>query len=248
MKSEVNKIYKRRIEKYSDNLDKINRKINLIVFFRLILVVLGITLGIYCFNIQISIGILISIAFAGLFFYVVKLHNRLDFTKLQLSILIEINNEEINRLAGNYSEYSKGEEYMDVDHPYASDLDLFGEGSLFQYINRTSLISGRDCLTEWLLEAPKENEILLRQEAVTELKDKIDWRQNFQTIGRWTKEKEQDLDFLMNWLNDPAYFSKIKIYQFLLIILPLFTTYFTLAYYNLTKTLTSKCTVEINMP
>ena len=147
----------------------------------------------------------------------------MDFTKLQLSILIEINNEEINRLASNYSEYNKGEEYMEVGHPYASDLDLFGEGSLFQYINRTSLISGRDCLTEWLLEASEENEILLRQEAVTELKDKIDWRQNFQTIGRLTKEKEQDLDFLMNWLNDPAYFSKIKLYQFLLIILPLFT-------------------------
>jgi len=223
MKNGVKEIYKRRFEKYSDNLDNVNRKINLIVAFRLILAVLGITLSIYCFNVQLSLGILISIAFAFFFFYVVKLHGRLDFTKLQLSVLIEINNEEINRLASNYIIYNKGEEYIEMGHPYASDLDLFGKGSLFQYINRTSGISGRDCLSKWLLEATEENEILLRQEAVTELKDKIDWRQDFQTIGRLTKEKEQDLDFLMNWLNDPAYFSNIKIYQFLLIILPFST-------------------------
>ncbi len=37
MKNAIEEIYKRRIEKYSNNLDKVNKKINLIVFFRLII-------------------------------------------------------------------------------------------------------------------------------------------------------------------------------------------------------------------
>ncbi|MBL4753350.1 MAG: hypothetical protein JKY52_07130 [Flavobacteriales bacterium] len=223
MKNELKEIYSGRIANCSDNLAHVDKKINAFVAYRSILAIFGIALSIYCFNVVPLLGILIFIASASLFYNLVKQHSRLDFTKLQLSMLIKINEEEINRLAGNNSEYNTGEEYIDMDHPYAADLDLFGKGSLFQYINRTSGNSGRECLAKWLLETAEEKEILLRQDAVTELKNKIDWRQDFQAIGRLTKEKEHDLDLLVDWLNDPAYFSNIKIYEIILTILPFAT-------------------------
>ena len=223
MKNAIGEIYKRRIEKYSTNLDKVNRKINLITFFRLIIFMLGISLSIYLYSIELFFAVSSFLVFSFLFMYAIKVHTKLFHTKLQLSNLVQINNEEIIRLEGNYSDFDTGIEFLEIDHPYTSDLDIFGNGSLFQYLNRTCGALGKKCLSSWLCQLEKEKEIILRQQAVIELKDKIDWRQKFQAIGRWTSETEQDIDSLMNWLSETSYFINHKLYKFLLIFLPLST-------------------------
>ncbi|MGB0391860.1 MAG: hypothetical protein ACPGD5_09830, partial [Salibacteraceae bacterium] len=223
MKSRVEDNYNHRITNFSSDLVEVKKKIKNVIVFRTILGILGIGLCVYLFNISLPAAISVIVVTAILFYLLVKKHNGLEFSKLQLVTLIKINEEEVNRLAGNNKEYSQGEEYIDLNHPYAADLDLFGKGSLFQYINRTSGFNGSDCLAQWLLEVADEKEILLRQEAITELKSKTDWRQNFQAIGRLTKEKKNDLDLLDEWLNEPAFFSNLKTIELVLSILPVIT-------------------------
>ncbi|MBZ5561653.1 MAG: hypothetical protein LAP13_04460 [Acidobacteriia bacterium] len=44
-----------------------------------------------------------------------------------------------------------GERFHDASHPYSRDLDLFGEGSLFQFLCQARTRAGQETLAHWLL-------------------------------------------------------------------------------------------------
>jgi hypothetical protein len=71
-----------------------------------------------------------------------------------------------------------GSGFSDEHHPYASDLDLFGSGSLYELICIAVTPAGRARLAAWLLD-PETNagKVVARQQAVAELRDRIDLRE-----------------------------------------------------------------------
>ena len=64
-----------------------------------------------------------------------------------------------------------------ADHPYARDLDLFGPGSLFQLIDTARTEAGEDTLADWLRTPASPDEVLARQQAVAELRDRPEFRE-----------------------------------------------------------------------
>src|SRR5439155_4694671 len=44
-----------------------------------------------------------------------------------------------------------GARFRDPNHPYAEDLDLFGQGSLFELLSTARTRVGEDTLAKWLL-------------------------------------------------------------------------------------------------
>ena len=54
-------------------------------------------------------------------------------------------------LEGNFSSFETGEEYFLASHPYAKDIDIFGDSSLYQAINRCGTPEGKDELEKALL-------------------------------------------------------------------------------------------------
>ncbi|MGC4082639.1 MAG: hypothetical protein QM736_11140 [Vicinamibacterales bacterium] len=62
-------------------------------------------------------------------------------------------------------------------HHYARDLDLFGRGSLFQLIDTARTEAGEETLADWLREPAPVADVLARQQAVAELRDRIDFRE-----------------------------------------------------------------------
>lgn len=69
-----------------------------------------------------------------------------------------------------------GLRYLDPAHPYARDLDLFGVGSLFELLATTRTREGSDRLAGWLLDAAPPATIRARQQAVAELRERLDLR------------------------------------------------------------------------
>lgn len=69
--------------------------------------------------------------------------------------------------------------FQEANHNYALDIDLFGRGSFFQFINRTAIEEGSEKLAT-SLKANVTDDIVLRQDAIKELANKSDWRQQFQ--------------------------------------------------------------------
>jgi hypothetical protein len=66
-----------------------------------------------------------------------------------------------------------GNRFLDPAHPYARDLDIFGPSSLFELLCTARTRAGEETLAAWLLAAAPEPEILARQEAIRDLKDRV---------------------------------------------------------------------------
>jgi MutS domain V/MutS domain III len=121
--------------------------------------------------------------------------------------LIAINKEELLILEHQFTHLPDGLQYKPAEHDYANDLDIFGKASLYQYINRTTAEQSNKLLSEWLLAPAAANVITERQEAVKELKEKPEWRQQLQAIGTIKKITTATQNHITNWLLQPVAFS-----------------------------------------
>jgi len=78
---------------------------------------------------------------------------------------------------------TQGERFRDPHHPYSDDLDLVGEGSLFELLCAARTRAGEDTLAAWLLAPAAPDEIRSRQEAVRELTPQLDLREDLARLG-----------------------------------------------------------------
>lgn len=96
--------------------------------------------------------------------------------------LERINLNEITSLQSNINLYNNGQRYSNEKHFYSSDLDIFGNASLFNLVNRAATSTGNDKLAAWLNAPADKPTILLRQQAVKEIAGKNDWKKELQTL------------------------------------------------------------------
>jgi len=78
---------------------------------------------------------------------------------------------------------STGEAFRDVAHPYSEDLDIFGQGSLFELLSLARTRAGERTLAAWLSGPAKAEVALERQSAVAELAPRLDLREDLWRIG-----------------------------------------------------------------
>jgi hypothetical protein len=76
-----------------------------------------------------------------------------------------------------------GERFLDPEHPYARDLDLFGDASLFQYLCTARTRAGEETLAQWLLKPAPLDEVAARQQAVRDLRDRVKFRELIASVG-----------------------------------------------------------------
>jgi hypothetical protein len=86
-------------------------------------------------------------------------------------------------LAGQWTGRGEtGHRYLDDSHPYARDLDLFGDGSLYELLCTARTRAGLDMLAAWLRH-PAAAEIAVRQAAVAALWGRLDLREELDLIA-----------------------------------------------------------------
>ncbi len=76
-----------------------------------------------------------------------------------------------------------GEQFADKSHAYAEDLDLFGQGSLFELLSTARTRAGEAKLAAWLKSPADVAEIRARQTAVEELRSRLDLREDLALLG-----------------------------------------------------------------
>ena len=201
--------YQNIIRETEQKLSKEKRRIYRISTLRFILFIAGIV-GVIHFweNGWLIVTGIAAITFLP-FIFLVKLHNRLFYEKEYLEKKIEINQQELQAINYDTSSFDGGKEFIDPAHLYSYDLDVFGEHSLFQYINRTSTDLGKKRLAHWLnnhLESKEEIE--KRQEGVKELTSEFEMRQHFRILGLLYKGKSADEKEIIAWADSPSYYRK----------------------------------------
>lgn len=93
---------------------------------------------------------------------------------------------------------ARGDDFLPEGHLYAVDLDLFGEGSLFQLLTRARTRHGERRLATWLVSPALREEVLARQEAIQELRDRLDLREDLALAGEELRAAV-DADRLAAW-------------------------------------------------
>ncbi|MDB5047236.1 MAG: hypothetical protein JWO30_307 [Fibrobacteres bacterium] len=117
--------------------------------------------------------------------------------------LTGLNEDGIKRMQGTWTRFSDdGRGFADESHPYASDLDLFGPASLFQWLNAARTHYGRLRLHRLLTSPPRAlDRIAEDQGMVRQLAPEVDWRQRFQAAGGLPQanQAKEDPDALLLW-------------------------------------------------
>jgi hypothetical protein len=97
---------------------------------------------------------------------------------------IEFYNRGLARLENRWAGRGEtGERFLDPQHPYARDLDLFGKASLFELVCTVRTRAGEETLAAWLLSAAPVPEILARQSAVRDLAPRVGFREKLFLLG-----------------------------------------------------------------
>ena len=132
----------------------------------------------------------------------VWMHSRNKRKIRELSLLIQIHGEHESRIIHDFSALSDdGHEFLNADHDFSADLDLFGKGSLFHLLNVGSTWHGRNRLF-FLLSSHNEqpsggDEIRERQAAVAELSRDICRIENLQCAARLSGQNGKDPGMLI---------------------------------------------------
>lgn len=110
----------------------------------------------------------------------------------------------LDRLGGRFAGLGEtGAEWLDESHPYAGHLDILGEGSLYELLCGARTASGRRTLANWLLHPADPDEILARQIAVRDLRDRIDLREDLAVLEDEIVEA-LGADDLTTWATGPS--------------------------------------------
>ena len=228
--------YQHKVEHYTALFNKINKRYNSISILRLLSVFLGLFLLFYYIKtneiLYVAFGFL---SFVG-FLFLMRVHSRLSFQKELVTATLKLNKNEITYLKRETIPFENGIEFNDFHHPYAYDLDIFGEHSLFQNLNRTATYIGKKTLANQLLNLSTNETILENQEAIHELKTKIDWRQDFLALAMISYDTKESYDSLLHW-NSFKKNTLPKVLISLSIILPVLFFGFLAAYFITSKTI-----------
>jgi hypothetical protein len=182
---------------------KEDRILLLLSVARLVLFAGGITLIWYGFTRNVLTGLFLLFVISGLFFWVLKIFSNHAEKKNFLGNIAIINQNEANALSGDLSAFDPGNSYTDIHHDFSYDVDMFGNNSLFQYINRTVTEYGRDILAEWLTDPYILSlEMASRQQTIRELALKENWRQEFMASGMKTPLKKEEISDLLEWMSE----------------------------------------------
>lgn len=214
-------MYSEKIKTYAAAAAQLSKRYNQFSAIRLITFLGGIALVIVSFSYHFGIGLAAALLFLLAFAKFIVWHQNLLSQKRYYEALKDINETELRIANGNFNGQKTGSEYADPQHPYAIDLDLFGAYSVFQYLNRTATKIGERTFARYLLEPATKTEILERQAAGADLKNRLEWRQDFQAIAHNTEESAEDVTRLLRWLDAAPQFLNRPSFKILKIALPL---------------------------
>ena len=221
---DIRKEYEKQIGEIEREVEILSKKEKYLPFLRFISFV-GTLVLFYKYLISNNIVYIYYSMASLLVFLILTLWDRVLKQKVERSIrLMLICRNEIKAMEGDFSIFDPGDEFKDPAHSYSFDLDLFGVNSLFQYINRSVTIFGKNRLAEYFNDAFGFRETIVeRQKSIAELSDERDFRQQQQLVFYGQKCEERDRHELTEWLRIEADLLPGRFVNFLRIILPVLT-------------------------
>ena len=151
MNENLNKLYKEQIAALAQSIGSLRAKSRAFVMAEVLsfAVSIGFVVLFTVLNdASWTLGVALCVLF--LYFYIRNLDTKNDRKIADALALKLVYEKEVAYQTGDYTKFDAGERYLQPTHPFTFDLDVFGQGSLFQRINRTISSGGSDYLAESL--------------------------------------------------------------------------------------------------
>ena len=151
MNKTLNGLYKKRITELVQTISSLRAKSRIFVMAEVLSFAVSIgfvVLFTVLDDASWTLGVALCVLF--LYFYIRNLDTKNDRKIADASALKLVYEKEVAYQTGDYTKFDAGERYLQPTHPFTFDLDVFGQGSLLQRINRTISSGGSDYLAESL--------------------------------------------------------------------------------------------------
>ena len=151
MNKTLNGLYKKRITELVQTISSLRAKSRIFVMAEVLSFAVSIGF-VVLFTVLDDASWTLGVALCVLFFYfyIRNLDTKNDRKIADALALKLVYEKEVAYQTGDYTKFDAGERYLQPTHPFTFDLDVFGQGSLFQRINRTISSGGSDYLAESL--------------------------------------------------------------------------------------------------
>lgn len=190
---DIIRFYENQVADHTRTRDTLRKKIYRAGTVRLFLFIALLVAGWFFRNAGWTAWLGIIVVCAVPFIALVVYHTKLAVRKVYAERMIDLNLNERKGLDYDFSAFDGAAEHMDAQHPFSLDLDVFGDHSLFQSINRTVTTMGKSRLVHWFTDPlTRKDAIMARQQAVRELASKTDFRQSFYVTGMDQQGTEKD--------------------------------------------------------
>lgn len=220
MEKTIDHIYQERIDECTKEygiLDKSNKRfytIRLLSFF-LIMAIIIVT-----FKYNAIAGILAIYIGIMVFYRIVKHHNSIIRKRDIFDAKLKLNQAELKVVHNDFSSFQSGENYLNEQHPYVNDLDIFGTQSLFQSCNRNHSLFGKNHLATLFSKGIDVGLIPEMQASISELEHEINLRQELYALMKTDQFEDKHTTLLSQWL---ASNNSITYYKWIMILLPIFS-------------------------
>ncbi|MFC0603606.1 MutS-related protein [Winogradskyella pulchriflava] len=200
--------YKEQLELNQIASKRLFKQMSLLSTLRLSVFILA-AVGIYFTFEQWQVATVIGVLGIAIFLFLLSRYTDLKSKRALHKRLVVINEDEIKIASGDFHDRADGAQFQNPKHFYSLDIDLFGKGSFFQFLNRTAIKEGTEKLTQQLL-ANDISHIENRQEAIQELASLPKWRQNYLAVAQGV-EIEHSAKSTITWLkNYQPFLGKIQ--------------------------------------
>jgi len=221
--------YSERIKIFGVEADRFRKRSDRVAIARMVLFLAMVISAWYFIRERQPAGLPVPLAFLAGFLWLVRhavaIRRKIRF----LELLMEINEQEIRTLDGDYAPFDTGEEYIDYHHPYTYDLDIFGIHSIYRMVIRAATPLGKERLASRLSGPGTDPDLIRkRQDAVRELSGKLNWRQDFLATAKesdWENDKSRNVQ---SWLTgtdrftgNPFYAAILRLNPIISLLLPI---------------------------
>lgn len=197
--------YQSRVKTAAEQANKYKELLNTYSLYRL--GIFGLSILSVCIGVSLDDFTIIMLSLFTLslcFAWIISKQSQFEVLKNYFQNVRTVNENEIGSITARTNIYHNGGCFVNDKHNYASDLDIFGDGSLFQLINRAATFPGIVKLAKWLNSPESKEVILLRQQAVSEIGSKNDWRIDIQAHLVFSiKQHKDQIKNLLEYLKIP---------------------------------------------
>ncbi|HEX8822255.1 MAG TPA: DNA mismatch repair protein MutS [Archangium sp.] len=152
------------------------------------------------------------------------LHHQVFLREERQRLYVALNERGLARLTRGWHDFAeRGERFLAGSHLYAADLDIFGQGSVFQLMNETATRAGEERLAAWLSGPAREEAVRTRQGAARELVPRLDFRQDVCVEARTVAKEKADPGLFIQWAESGPSLTGIRWARPVAVVLPLVT-------------------------